>query len=113
MVLHCEGHPLRNGESFCRRRNRNNENVADMKRFCVVLRKKEVWLWWLLQAHSTLHLIVFFRVRAIDLLRINTGTSPTSMIARAAPEDSASRSRSEEHTSELQSRGHLVCRLLL
>src|SRR6266508_5857197 len=25
----------------------------------------------------------------------------------------ASRSRSEEHTSELQSRGHLVCRLLL
>src|SRR5690625_6584557 len=26
---------------------------------------------------------------------------------------SASRSRSEEHTSELQSRGHLVCRLLL
>src|SRR6266508_4070177 len=26
---------------------------------------------------------------------------------------SSSRSRSEEHTSELQSRGHLVCRLLL
>src|SRR5579884_2228607 len=26
---------------------------------------------------------------------------------------SAGRSRSEEHTSELQSRGHLVCRLLL
>src|SRR5207253_4832682 len=25
----------------------------------------------------------------------------------------ASRTRSEEHTSELQSRGHLVCRLLL
>src|SRR5439155_14175263 len=25
----------------------------------------------------------------------------------------AARSRSEEHTSELQSRGHLVCRLLL
>src|SRR5439155_4477257 len=29
---------------------------------------------------------------------------------RVAPESSA---RSEEHTSELQSRGHLVCRLLL
>src|SRR5690625_7120477 len=28
-------------------------------------------------------------------------------------DDSGSGSRSEEHTSELQSRGHLVCRLLL
>src|SRR5439155_27330892 len=39
--------------------------------------------------------------------------------ARAAPTASgatspgSSRRRSEEHTSELQSRGHLVCRLLL
>src|SRR5258708_29036117 len=31
----------------------------------------------------------------------------------AAPADAASRSRSEEHTSELQSPDHLVCRLLL
>src|SRR2546422_6277439 len=31
----------------------------------------------------------------------------------AAERDSASSSRSEEHTSELQSRLHLVCRLLL
>src|SRR5207253_4670570 len=31
---------------------------------------------------------------------------------RGAP-DAARGSRSEEHTSELQSRGHLVCRLLL
>src|SRR5437870_11423568 len=29
------------------------------------------------------------------------------------PFEPISRSRSEEHTSELQSRGHLVCRLLL
>src|SRR5690625_6708743 len=29
------------------------------------------------------------------------------------PEEVARMSRSEEHTSELQSRGHLVCRLLL
>src|SRR5690625_5309534 len=28
-------------------------------------------------------------------------------------EQASQRSRSEEHTSELQSRGHLVCRLLL
>src|SRR5690625_6806805 len=34
-------------------------------------------------------------------------TSPRSWV------EAASRSRSEEHTSELQSRGHLVCRLLL
>src|SRR5215510_16284182 len=31
----------------------------------------------------------------------------------AAPARSSRPSRSEEHTSELQSRGHLVCRLLL
>src|SRR2546429_7384643 len=33
--------------------------------------------------------------------------------ARAGPSPSPSPSRSEEHTSELQSRLHLVCRLLL
>src|SRR2546429_3321073 len=33
--------------------------------------------------------------------------------ARAAAERLAARARSEEHTSELQSRLHLVCRLLL
>src|SRR5215510_10494558 len=31
----------------------------------------------------------------------------------AAPPDGVDEGRSEEHTSELQSRGHLVCRLLL
>src|SRR5439155_22381145 len=35
-----------------------------------------------------------------------------SQTARAAQRDRGGR-RSEEHTSELQSRGHLVCRLLL
>src|SRR5690625_5987889 len=30
-----------------------------------------------------------------------------------APAEKSSAGRSEEHTSELQSRGHLVCRLLL
>src|SRR5439155_17025403 len=37
------------------------------------------------------------------------GTRPRS----ARPCSTSGRSRSEEHTSELQSRGHLVCRLLL
>src|SRR5437870_7356421 len=34
-------------------------------------------------------------------------------VAQFASDSGAKRSRSEEHTSELQSRGHLVCRLLL
>src|SRR6266702_6050181 len=41
---------------------------------------------------------------------------PTSGCARLEPRTSASTRRclrSEEHTSELQTRGHLVCRLLL
>src|SRR5690625_5543431 len=38
-------------------------------------------------------------------------SSPSSPGSASAP--SSSPTRSEEHTSELQSRGHLVCRLLL
>src|SRR5690625_5243653 len=39
--------------------------------------------------------------------------SPIRAQGRVAHRDEASIFRSEEHTSELQSRGHLVCRLLL
>src|SRR5258708_39060923 len=39
--------------------------------------------------------------------------STTVTTARAASGASSARSRSEEHTSELQSPDHLVCRLLL
>src|SRR5437870_8100982 len=35
------------------------------------------------------------------------------LLHRRVDDDQVSRVRSEEHTSELQSRGHLVCRLLL
>src|SRR5690625_6670486 len=38
---------------------------------------------------------------------------PTATQKYDHPERSAKDLRSEEHTSELQSRGHLVCRLLL
>src|SRR5690625_5784063 len=38
---------------------------------------------------------------------------PCSVGPATEPDVRASRCRSEEHTSELQSRGHLVCRLLL
>src|SRR5207253_7812647 len=41
-------------------------------------------------------------------------TSVSEVPVRTTPRQSASEQmRSEEHTSELQSRGHLVCRLLL
>src|SRR5579884_3986087 len=42
--------------------------------------------------------------------RASSPPRPRRARARAAPR---ARGRSEEHTSELQSRGHLVCRLLL
>src|SRR5690625_6860223 len=38
---------------------------------------------------------------------------PCPVGSSPCPQPWRSRSRSEEHTSELQSRGHLVCRLLL
>src|SRR2546422_3702759 len=41
------------------------------------------------------------------------GMSRKTVSPLARPSSSAQRARSEEHTSELQSRLHLVCRLLL
>src|SRR5439155_21606922 len=41
------------------------------------------------------------------------GTTRPATSRRCGGGSSSSRRRSEEHTSELQSRGHLVCRLLL
>src|SRR2546422_8517773 len=43
----------------------------------------------------------------------SSASSASATSASAAASTNASRSRSEEHTSELQSRLHLVCRLLL
>src|SRR5690625_6879594 len=40
-------------------------------------------------------------------------TEDVRMVARLRQEHHMRQPRSEEHTSELQSRGHLVCRLLL
>src|SRR2546422_8409266 len=44
--------------------------------------------------------------------RVSPGRCTRTASARS-PSSRASRTRSEEHTSELQSRLHLVCRLLL
>src|SRR5690625_5791793 len=48
-----------------------------------------------------------------DDLRQTYGDRPRSARARAKIARRRLKARSEEHTSELQSRGHLVCRLLL
>src|SRR2546422_9636462 len=52
-----------------------------------------------------------------DALPISTGRVPGAMAQRprsaSGPSSAVVRNRSEEHTSELQSRLHLVCRLLL
>src|SRR5690625_7975716 len=42
-----------------------------------------------------------------------SSTAPTCAPRAPASPKRSGRPRSEEHTSELQSRGHLVCRLLL
>src|SRR5215813_4678018 len=48
------------------------------------------------------------------LARVPPDLRPAGIGAAApAPVPAAARARSEEHTSELQSRPHLVCRLLL
>src|SRR5690625_5987266 len=58
---------------------------------------------------------VFLRLSESCLLALRkrargvTNPAGSALTSRAA----AARPRSEEHTSELQSRGHLVCRLLL
>src|SRR5690625_6565380 len=51
--------------------------------------------------------------RVWESVSLAAGKRPESLtLAISTPADNTE-SRSEEHTSELQSRGHLVCRLLL
>src|SRR5439155_21699104 len=65
--------------------------------------------------HRDLH--SFPTRRSSDLTSCESSRAVRSASRRRAKRGSRSnvgaRSRSEEHTSELQSRGHLVCRLLL
>src|SRR5690625_6290247 len=52
------------------------------------------------------------KLRRGPLFRFSRAPNSTTRKASSAPV-AAESERSEEHTSELQSRGHLVCRLLL
>src|SRR5207253_11233974 len=60
-----------------------------------------------IHAHNT-----FEHPRALEPSSEKLAAGGSPMTYRFAPA-SVTRLRSEEHTSELQSRGHLVCRLLL
>src|SRR5439155_7630221 len=52
-------------------------------------------------------------VVALDAEAPAVASGATRVLAQPVAGDANQRKRSEEHTSELQSRGHLVCRLLL
>src|SRR3712207_6983320 len=52
-------------------------------------------------------------VRDLERLAVRDGPAAEAVARRAAPAPPGARRRSEEHTSELQSRQYLVCRLLL
>src|SRR5690625_5306562 len=61
---------------------------------------------------------VQFAFRSLLACVLSGAVTPVTSASHGTPELARSRSinvglRSEEHTSELQSRGHLVCRLLL
>src|SRR5690625_7514358 len=73
---------------------------------------------FIFQGHGNLRDLHSFPTRrSSDLSRptpVRLWPIPTSVMAhRARRGRNRARRRSEEHTSELQSRGHLVCRLLL
>src|SRR5207253_4630128 len=53
---------------------------------------------------------LLLRAARVDLKSVRQGDQQIPFVGRRP---SGGEKRSEEHTSELQSRGHLVCRLLL
>src|SRR5690348_18167270 len=53
------------------------------------------------------------RAIACDQQRVSDGKGRAGFVAQLGRRDSAECAKSEEHTSELQSPVHLVCRLLL
>src|ERR1039458_10756506 len=67
----------------------------------------------LLPSHTTVRTGPYTAVRWIKRWRSFAPTPEALIMGPAAPASVPSSNRSEEHTSELQSLRHLVCRLLL
>src|SRR5437870_8294361 len=69
------------------------------------------------QVHRSYSIVEFAELENWIPARANRRFSMTEFTVnpnhREGSQPSTGRKRSEEHTSELQSRGHLVCRLLL
>src|SRR5207253_11332444 len=101
----CDSVPLDDLHSFPTRRSSDLEWLCDRV--------------WVLQGHFTEDDgRVSARLCIAEMLRSGTTTFLESMLAHRYGFDGIAEAvresgRSEEHTSELQSRGHLVCRLLL
>src|SRR3712207_8651588 len=62
---------------------------------------------------SVLHQLDRRRAPVVGLLDLRAAARPRPEVRRRRRHDDGIRGRSEEHTSELQSRQYLVCRLLL
>src|SRR5207253_3810995 len=65
---------------------------------------------------GSLRIVQNFTASSVLLRAAVSGVKGSAVAPNAPPADAAvtvASTRSEEHTSELQSRGHLVCRLLL
>src|SRR5690625_6403933 len=56
---------------------------------------------------------ILSRLSHVPKFSINHGLKPRFIVSQKNYDEDSLPARSEEHTSELQSRGHLVCRLLL
>src|SRR5690625_7691395 len=80
--------------------------IVHIHHFCVLLCFYEC-------SPNPLHLHSFPTRRSSDLIVFARHIAARAFLACTAARRSTSCSRSVEHTSELQSRGHLVCRLLL
>src|SRR3712207_8832726 len=57
--------------------------------------------------------LLWFAITALIAVSIGIGLGLLTQPGRNSSVDAAAQARSEEHTSELQSRQYLVCRLLL
>src|SRR5690625_6714425 len=70
------------------------------------------WLWWVRRCWNSFHVVVKVWTSQ-GVMRSHSSRVCRGGLLRIVQVVVPGSNRSEEHTSELQSRGHLVCRLLL